>query len=112
MMLQKGIDIEKDKVVELFKEHYKNEIKVNASFILGGVELENAKYYKSLREFIQDAYNEYFFIPYINFYTPHPIHSNFVRDKYIITTNDLNFYTHKIPVAYPSGMRHQQEGGC
>lgn len=104
MMLQKGINIEKNKVINLFKEHYENEIKVNASFILGCSELENSEYYKKLREFINRIANKEYLIPYLNFFTPHPTHSNLNRDKYTITTNNLNYYTHKIPVAYPSTM--------
>lgn len=107
-LLQKGMAFERGKIVDLFKEHYVNKIKVNASLILGCSELEDDKYYENLKKFIMEIYDEDHLIPYINFYTPHPINSTFVNDKYILTTNDLNFYTHKIPVAYPQNMRQPE----
>lgn len=107
-LLQKGMAFEKGNIVNLFKEHYANEIKVNASLILGCSELENSEYYENLKKFIMEIYDEDYFIPYFNFYTPHPMNSTLVNDKYTITTNNLNFYTHKIPVAYPKNMRQPE----
>lgn len=108
MMLQKGITIEKNEIIDLFKEHYKNGIKVNASFILGCSELEDKTYYKQLEQFIENIYDPTFLVPYINFFTPHPVYSSLVKDKYMITTKDFNYYTHKIPVAYPTNMKSPQ----
>lgn len=107
-LLQKGMAFKRGKIVDLFKAHYENEIKVNASLILGCSELEDNEYYENLKEFIKDIYDKDYLIPYFNFYTPHPINSSFVSDKYIVTTNDLNFYTHKVPVAYPQNMRQPE----
>lgn len=107
-ILQKGMSIEKKGVTSLFQEHYNNEIKVNASFILGCTELEDSEYYNNLQLFFEEIYNKDFLIPYLNFYTPHPTHSVVGNDKYTIITNDYNYYTHKIPVAYPKNM-HQPE---
>lgn len=107
-LLQKGMAFERGKIVDLFKEHYANKIKVNASLILGCSELEDSEYYENLKKFIMEIYDGDYLIPYFNFYTPHPINSTFVNDKYTVTTNDLNFYTHKIPVAYPKNMRQPE----
>lgn len=107
-MLQKGMSIEKNNVSSLFQEHYKNEIKVNASFILGCAELEDTDYYDNLERFLEEIYDDNFLIPYLNFYTPHPTHSTILNDKYMVTTDDYNYYTHKVPVAYPKNM-HQPE---
>lgn len=107
-LLQKGMIFERKKIVDLLKEHYKYGIRVNASFILGCSELEDNDYYEGLKEFIKEIYHEDYLIPYLNFYTPHPVNSTFVNDKYTITTNDLNFYTHKIPVAFPKNMRQPE----
>lgn len=107
-LLQKGMAFERDKIVDLFKEHYANKIKVNASLILGCSELEDNEYYENLKGFMNEIYDKDYLIPYLNFYTPHPTKSTFVNDKYTITTNNLNFYTHKIPVAYPKNMRQPE----
>ncbi len=107
-LLQKGMAFERGKIVDLFKAHYANGIKVNASLILGCSELEDNEYYENLKKFIMEIYDDDYLIPYFNFYTPHPINSMFVNDKYTITTNDLNFYTHKVPVAYPKNMRQPE----
>ena len=107
-LLQKGMAFERGKIVDLFKEHYANKIKVNASLILGCSELEDSEYYENLKKSIMEIYDGDYLIPYFNFYTPHPINSTFVNDKYTVTTNDLNFYTHKIPVAYPKNMRQPE----
>lgn len=107
-ILQKGMTIDKSNIINLFQEHYKNGIKVNASFILGTTELEDSDYYDELNSFISKIYDEKFLIPYLNFYTPHPLHSSVLNDKYTVTTDDFNFYTHKIPVAFPKNMRQPE----
>lgn len=107
-LLQKGMAFQRDAIVRLFKEHYENEIKVNASLILGCSELETNDYYENLKKFVMEIYNEDYLIPYLNFYTPHPTNSTFLSDKYTITTTDLNFYTHKVPVAFPKNMRQPE----
>lgn len=107
-LLQKGMSFERDAIVKLFKEHYANEIKVNASFILGCSELENNDYYENLKTFVAEIYDEDYLIPYLNFYTPHPSNSTFISDKYTVTSADLNFFTHKIPVAFPKNMRQPE----
>lgn len=107
-LLQKGMSFERNDIIHLFEEHYANEIKVNASLILGCSELENNEYYENLQQFISMIYNERYLIPYFNFYTPHPINSTFVNDEYTVTLSDLNYYTHKIPVAFPKNMRQPE----
>jgi radical SAM superfamily enzyme YgiQ (UPF0313 family) len=104
ILIQKGMSFERDTIINLFKEHYKNKIKVNASFILGCAELEKKDYYANLKEFINNIYDEDYLIPYLNFYTPHPTYSTILNDQYTVTTDDFNYYTHKIPVAYPKNM--------
>lgn len=36
---------------------------------------------------------------YLNFYTPHPT-KNIIPDNLTLVTNDLNYFTHKIPIGY------------
>lgn len=107
-LLQKGMTFERSKIINLFKEHYANEIKVNASMILGCSELEDNDYYENLKQFVSEIYDECYLIPYFNFYTPHPMNSIFASDEYTVTSNDLNYYTHKIPVAFPKNMRQPE----
>ena len=109
-LLQKGMAFERSKITDLFREHYANEIKVNASLILGCSELEDEEYYKKLEQFVSDIYDERYFIPYFNFYTPHPKNSTFKNDEYTVISNDLNYYTHKIPIAFPKNMRRFERG--
>lgn len=66
------------------------------------------EYYENLKKFIMEIYDKNYLIPYLNFYTPHPINSTFANDKYTITIRDLNFYIHKVPVAFPKNMRQPE----
>lgn len=97
--VQKYITKSSEDVIKLFKLHNEHGIIVNASFILG-LPFENVNYYKALAEFIDKIYTPKFTKVYLNFYTPHPVRGK-IPDDVNIVTNDLNYYTHKIPVCYP-----------
>lgn len=97
--VQKFISNNDEDVINLFKEHNKYNIVVNASFILG-LPAEDGHYYDSLSEFIQKIYTPGLTKVYLNFYTPHPVRGR-IPDDVNIVTNDLKYYTHKIPVCYP-----------
>ena len=97
--VQKFINKNDEDVVNLFKAHNEYKIIVNASFILG-LPAEDANYYESLVKFIQKIYAPGLTKVYLNFYTPHPVRGR-IPDDVNIVTNDLKYYTHKIPVCYP-----------
>lgn len=97
--VQKEIKKSSEDVVKLFKDHNENGIVVNASFILG-LPGENVDYYESLVSFIRQIYTPNLTKVYLNFYTPHPTRGK-IPDDVCVVTNDLNYYTHKIPVCFP-----------
>ena len=101
--VQKNMKKSTDDVIKLFKSHNEHGIVVNASFILG-LPFESGDYYKALAEFIDKIYTPRFTKVYLNFYTPHPVRGK-IPDDVNIVTNDLNYYTHKIPVCYPKNPR-------
>lgn len=97
--VQKFINKNDEDVINLFKAHNEYKIIVNASFILG-LPAEDGHYYDSLAKFIQKIYTPDLTKVYLNFYTPHPVRGR-IPDDVNIVTNDLKYYTHKIPVCYP-----------
>lgn len=97
-VVQKGIKESEAQVINLFKSHYECGIIVNASFILG-LPGEDKKYYNNLTEFIKKLYEPGLTKVYLNFYTPHPIKGKIPDEMYLVT-NDLKYFTHKIPVCY------------
>lgn len=87
-------------LVDFIRSHEKCGIKANCSFILG-ITGEDPEYYDELFEFIKRIYDsESKPKIYINFFTPHPINSQFPTQNYVLATNDLNYFTHKFPVCY------------
>lgn len=96
--VQKSIRKTNTEVINLFNSHYECGIIVNASFILG-LPGEDKKYYNSLTEFIKKIYRPGLTKVYLNFYTPHPIKGR-IPDEMNLVTNDLKYYTHKIPVCF------------
>lgn len=105
-VLNKGVKIDYKKLKSLFNEHMENGIIVNASLILATSELEDKDYCKKLQEFVFSfADNSDYFKPYLNFFTPHPFNSRINFEGHTIVLNDLNCYTHKIPVAYPAKVK-------
>ncbi len=107
-VLHKGIDVEYDKIEYIFKQHFENQITVNASLLLAVSTLEDEKYYNKLLDFINKFVDTKYFKPYVNFLTPHPINSQISFSNHNIVTSDLNYYTHKVPVAYPDGIKRPQ----
>ena len=96
--INKGIGESAENVINLFNSHYKSGIVVNASFILG-LTGEDSDYYNSLKDFISKIYKPHMSKIYLNFYTPHPA-KNVIPDNLTLVTNDLNYFTHKIPIGY------------
>lgn len=97
--VQKSIGKSCNDVINLFKLHYEYNIVVNASFILG-LAGEDRHYYSALTNFVQQIYVKGKTKVYLNFYTPHPVKGRIPEHVYLIS-NDLNYFTHKIPVCYP-----------
>lgn len=102
--IKKGYKYGNEKLVDFIKDNTNNGIVANCSFILG-IKDEEIEYYKSLTNFFESLkYEKDFLKIYINFFTPHPYKNEFTDNDYVIFKNDLQFFTHKIPVAYPKGM--------
>lgn len=105
-VLHKGINIEYKVLEQIFKEHIENEITVNASLILAASTLEDENYYQKLTDFVDKFSKSGFFKPYLNFWTPHPFNSRIAVADHNVVTSDINYYTHKIPVSYPIGIKN------
>lgn len=96
-------DSQKSNLINFIREHAKYGITANCSFILG-ITGEDEEYYDSLFEFIKQIYDDTSKPKiYINFLTPHPINSSFPTQNYCLSTNNLNYFTHKYPVCYVQG---------
>lgn len=102
--IKKGYRYENTQVLKFIKRTIETGITANCSFILG-IEGESKQYYESLIDFFSELkqYKEKLKV-YINFITPHPYRNTFPLENYSIVTNDLKFYTHKNPIAYPKTM--------
>lgn len=100
--VQKGIGKSYEDVKNLFFSHYKYGIVVNASFILG-LPGESVSYYTALINFIKEIYTPDKTKIYLNFYTPHPAKCR-IPENVVLISNDLAYFTHKIPVCYSKGL--------
>ena len=96
--VQKSIGESTEDVINLFHSHYEHGIVVNASFILG-LPGEDNNYYAALIDFIKHIYEPGMTKVYLNFFTPHPVKCKIPDDVFLVS-NDLHYYTHKIPVCY------------
>ncbi len=102
--IKKGYRYENTEVLSFIKRTTETGIIANCSFILG-IDGESKQYYESLVHFFSELkpYKEMLKV-YINFITPHPYRNTFPLENYSIVTNDLKYYTHKNPVAFPKDM--------
>lgn len=103
--IKKGYRYGTESVSNLITNTANNGIVANCSFILG-IQGETIEYYDSLRQFFSklDVSSDMLKI-YINFLTPHPYKNEFPKSDYCLVTNDLKYFTHKNPVAYPKKMK-------
>ena len=102
--IKKGYRYENSEIIEFIKKTIQTGIIANCSFILG-IDGESKQYYDSLINFFSELklFKDKLKV-YINFITPHPYKNTFPLEDYQIVTNDLKYYTHKNPVAFPKKM--------
>ena len=103
--IKKGYRYENTEVIDFIKKTIQTGIVANCSFILG-IDGESEQYYKSLISFFGEleSFKDKLKV-YINFITPHPYKNTFPLEDYQIITNDLKYFTHKNPIAFPKKMK-------
>ncbi|MBN2519051.1 MAG: caspase family protein [Bacteroidales bacterium] len=102
-LMHKSLNISMNDIVRIFEYLNSLNITVNASFLLG-IEGESLKDYDDLVNFITNKCSNLQLKTYINFYCPHPFKNMFSVNSYQqkLLNNDLECFTHKIPVVSPS----------
>ena len=103
--VKKGYKYGQESLKNLIQHTASCGIVANCSFILG-ICGESIDYYHSLLAFFEQLQVDYSLLKiYVNFLTPHPYKNEFPKNEYSLVTNDLKFFTHKVPVCFPDGMR-------
>lgn len=99
--MKKGITINQIKETLDYVVDYTS---VNPIFIFGWIG-EDIDTLKESSAYIESISGNKRIIPYISFLTPHPGTEIFTDRRLEILTHDLNFYTHKNPVAIPISLK-------
>lgn len=103
--VKKGYKYGQESLKNLIQRTTSCGITANCSFILG-IYGESIDYYHSLLNFFEELQVDRSLLKiYVNFLTPHPYKNEFPKNEYSLVTNDLKYFTHKIPVCFPNGMR-------